>query len=77
MNRTMNKLPRAKRAQVLSMLTEGMSMRASTRVTGVSINTAAKLHLVLYLSPSVRRSRAWLIFLAIKEVARKMPQAIC
>jgi IS1 family transposase len=39
----MNKLPIAKRAQILSMLCEGSSMRAITRVTGVSINTVTKL----------------------------------
>ena len=39
----MNKLSISKRAQILSMLVEGMSMRAITRITGVSINTVAKL----------------------------------
>ncbi len=39
----MNKLPTKQRAQILSMLVEGMSMRAVTRITGVSINTVAKL----------------------------------
>ena len=39
----MNKLSTAKRAQILSMLVEGMSMRSVTRVTGVSINTVTKL----------------------------------
>jgi IS1 family transposase/lambda repressor-like predicted transcriptional regulator len=39
----MNKLPIAKRAQILSMLCEGSSMRAITRVAGVSINTVTKL----------------------------------
>jgi IS1 family transposase len=39
----MNKLPVAKRAQILSMLCEGSSMRAITRVTGVSLNTVTKL----------------------------------
>ena len=39
----MNKLSTTKRAQILSMLVEGMSMRAITRITGVSINTVAKL----------------------------------
>src|SRR3954471_10022018 len=41
--RGMNKLPIVKRAQILSMLCEGSSMRAITRVTGVSINTVTKL----------------------------------
>jgi IS1 family transposase len=39
----MNKLPIAKRAQILSMLCEGSSMRAIERITGVSINTVTKL----------------------------------
>ncbi len=39
----MNKLPTKTRAQILGMLVEGMSMRSITRITGVSINTVAKL----------------------------------
>lgn len=39
----MNKLPHAKRAQVLAMLVEGSSMRSISRVAGVSINTVTKL----------------------------------
>lgn len=39
----MNKLPLAKRVQVLSMLCEGSSMRSVSRVADVSINTVAKL----------------------------------
>lgn len=39
----MNKLPVAKRAQILSMLCEGSSMRAIRRITGVSLNTVTKL----------------------------------
>lgn len=39
----MNVLPIEKKAQVLQLLVEGMSMRAVTRVTGVSINTVTKL----------------------------------
>lgn len=39
----MNKLPTAKRVQILAMLCEGSSMRSITRVTGVSINTVSKL----------------------------------
>lgn len=39
----MNKLPTAKRTQIISMLVEGMSMRSITRITGVSINTVTKL----------------------------------
>ena len=39
----MNRLPRAKRTQIIALLVEGMSMRAITRVTGCSINTVTKL----------------------------------
>ena len=39
----MNKLPTDKRVNILSMLTEGMSMRAVARVAGVSFNTVAKM----------------------------------
>lgn len=39
----MNKLPAAKRAQILTMLCEGSSMRSIARVTDVSFNTVAKL----------------------------------
>ncbi len=38
-----NILGTSKRAQILSMLVEGMSMRSVTRITGVSINTVSKL----------------------------------
>ena len=39
----MNKLSNSKRAQILEMLVEGMSMRATSRVAKVSINTVTKL----------------------------------
>lgn len=39
----MNKLPIQKRAQVLEMLVEGMSMRATSRLAKVSINTVHRL----------------------------------
>ena len=39
----MNKLSTAKRAMILSMLVEGMSMRSISRTIGVSINTVTKL----------------------------------
>ena len=39
----MNKLPATKRAQILSMLCEGSSMRSISRVVDVSINTVSKL----------------------------------
>ncbi len=38
-----NVLPLAKRVQILNMLCEGVSMRAISRVVGVSINTVSKL----------------------------------
>src|SRR5690348_14618069 len=41
--RGMYKLPMPKRVQILSMLCEGMSMRAIARVADVSINTVTKL----------------------------------
>ncbi len=39
----MNKLPTAKRAQILGMMVEGMSIRAISRMTGASKNTIVKL----------------------------------
>jgi transposase-like protein len=39
----MNKLPLAKRVQILAMLCEGSSMRSISRVVDVSINTVSKL----------------------------------
>lgn len=39
----MNKLPREKRAQILNLLCEGNSMRATSRIADVSINTVTKL----------------------------------
>jgi IS1 family transposase len=39
----MNKLDNAKRAQVLTLLIEGMSLRATARATDVSYNTVCKL----------------------------------
>ena len=39
----MNKLSTEKRAQIIGMMVEGMSMRAITRLTGASLNTVAKL----------------------------------
>jgi len=40
---SMNSLPLAKRAQILSMLCEGVSMRAVARMADVSFNTVKKL----------------------------------
>ena len=39
----MNKLPSERRAQILGMMAEGVSIRAVCRLTGVSKNTVAKL----------------------------------
>ena len=39
----MNRLPIAKRAQIVQMLVEGSSLRATTRMAGASINTVTKL----------------------------------
>lgn len=39
----MNKLPITKRAQILSLLCEGSSMRSVSRLTDASINTVSKL----------------------------------
>ena len=39
----MNRLPTEKQTQIINLLVEGMSMRAVSRVAGVSINTVTKL----------------------------------
>ena len=39
----MNKLPLAKRVQILSMLCEGSSLRSVTRIADVTLNTVTKL----------------------------------
>ena len=39
----MNRLPEARRAEILGMLAEGNSLRATSRLAGVSINTVSKL----------------------------------
>src|SRR5258708_24777712 len=41
--RGMNKLPLEKRVQILSMLCEGASLRSTSRVRDVSINTVSKI----------------------------------
>ncbi len=43
MMRSMNRLPIEKRAQILGMLVEGNSLRATSRLADVSINTVTKL----------------------------------
>ena len=40
--RGMNKLPPAKRVQILQMLCEGSSMRSISRMADVSINTVSQ-----------------------------------
>ena len=40
---SMNKLSHAKRIQILAMLCEGSSMRSTSRVADVSINTVSKM----------------------------------
>ena len=40
---SMNKLPIDKRTQIISLLVEGNSLRATSRITGCSINTVTKL----------------------------------
>jgi len=42
-NQVMNKLPPDKRANILTLLCEGSSLRAISRITGVSLDTATKL----------------------------------
>ena len=59
----MNRLPSAKRAAILAMLVDGVSMRSITRRDGVSINTVAKL-----LSDAGAAARAYL-----NEHVRKIP----
>lgn len=39
----MNKLPLAKRVQIINLLVEGSSLRAASRICDVSINTVSKL----------------------------------
>lgn len=39
----MNQLPIEKRAQIINLLVEGNSLRATSRITGTSINTVTKL----------------------------------
>src|SRR5579872_6941321 len=39
----MNKLPLSKRVQIINLLVEGSSLRATSRIADVSINTVTKL----------------------------------
>ena len=43
MIRSMNRLPIEKRAQILGMFSEGLSLRATSRLADVSINTVSKM----------------------------------
>jgi IS1 family transposase len=43
MIQAMNRLPLARRAQIVGLLVEGNSLRATSRLAGVSINTVTKL----------------------------------
>jgi IS1 family transposase len=60
----MNRLPREKRAQILGMLVEGNSLRATSRLADVSVNTVTKLLVDLgtgcaeYHHANVRKVRA-------------------
>ena len=60
----MNRLPVTKRAQILTLLVEGMSLRAISRATGASINTISNLLVdageacAAYHDETVRRVRA-------------------
>jgi IS1 family transposase len=42
-SKPMNKLPAAKRSQILALLVEGNSLRSASRIADVSINTVTKL----------------------------------
>ena len=55
----MNKLPAARRAQILGMLVEGMSMRATSRLADVSINTVTKLLIEVGMAASDYQDRAF------------------
>jgi len=55
----MNRLPRDKRAQILNLLCEGMSMRATSRISDVSINTVTKLLIDAGMASSDYQDRAF------------------
>jgi len=54
----MNKLPTAKRTQIVNCLVEGMSMRATSRLCDVSINTVTKLFVELGTACSAYQDKA-------------------
>jgi len=53
----MNKLPTAKRTQIINCLVEGMSMRATSRLCDVSINTVTKLFVDLGVACSAYQAK--------------------
>src|SRR5690242_7414346 len=55
----MNKLPRDKRAQILALLCEGNSMRATSRIADVSINTVTKLLVTAGMACSAYQDKAF------------------
>ena len=55
----MNRLNPAKRAQILGLLVEGMSMRATSRLADVSINTVTKLLIEVGMAASDYQDRAF------------------
>src|SRR4051812_1902393 len=55
----MNKLSRPKRVEIIRLLVEGMSLRAITRVTGISINTVTKLHVAAGVACDEYQDRAF------------------
>ena len=55
----MNRLPLEKRAQILGMMVEGMSIRSIVRMTGASKNTVAKLLVDAGLACSDYQDRAF------------------
>src|SRR5213078_2785421 len=80
----MNKLPVAKRVQILSMLCEGSSLRSISRVADVSLNTVTKLLIdagvacAIYHDEHVRNVKATRVqcdevwsFVAVKEKNRQ------
>ena len=72
----MNRLPIEKRAQIIGLLVEGMSMRAVTRLTGVSINTVTKLLEDVGLAANLYQAQA-LVHLPCKRVQCDEIWAFC
>src|SRR5271156_1750620 len=72
----MNKLPAEKRAQVLQMMAEGVSLRAVTRLTGISRTTLIKLLEDAGQAFSAYQDRT-LINLACKRIQVAEAWAVC